>query len=590
MTLRIIIFAFVALLAADALLLKEPKPHELMEKETAPHEDLHVKIAESATEAGMDHFTGTEAGREHGAIAGKNSGKTSGKKAKGKKKLAVRSVVVEGERIVLDADEFLNPKLEGHQAEEGISVRQTLRSDEGMAYYGEIRIGGQVQQGIYDTGSFDLVVLSACTQNQHAYSKKTHEPVCCSKKKCPKAAYNHYLSGNWMKNEAVGLGKITYGSGPVTVLQGFDHVEFKATNEEKSISDAEVPTKVIVDHKVDLFRDTNLQAIVGLGPGKFEERESRMIHHLKMKRFSVCFSQDPTKDGYLTWNDKDRKSDPAYVSVPAMGKLFWATKVVSFGIQGQKHAFQACEPSCGAVIDTGTSLLTPPKEVIEQISHLLDRGGVQDCSDMTKFPTLEFTLGDQHFSLPPEAYIGKVEEEVAGFKHQALAFPLLPMKKNAKAQLISNHTTLALKEGGQQEENFPLQGACALMLSEGDPTDATPWGPMVIFGMQLFRKYAIQFDLTGDMHGIKPTFTSPTRIMRFTEASPDCQHDSQGKTFNFKQIEKQNQRQLVGSKLQTFNLKKLRKSTFQGHLEKSRLDPEYKVAGHQFRYKNLVRI
>jgi len=110
---------------------------------------------------------------------------------------------------------------------------------------------------------------------------------------------------------------------------------------------------------------------------------------------------------------------------------------------------------------------------------------------------------------------------------------------------------------------------------------------MVIFGMQLFRKYAIQFDLSGDIDGIKPTLSNPTRIMRFTEASPDCKKDSQGKQFNFKQGRT---RQLEGSKLRVMNLKKIRKSTFQGHLEKSRLDTQYKVAGHQFRYKNMVRI
>merc|ERR1719386_200888 len=93
-----------------------------------------------------------------------------------------------------------------------------------------------------------------------------------------------------------------------------------------------------------------------------------------------------------------------------------------------------------------------------------------------------------------------------------------------------NHT-MALKQG----ESFPLQGSCAIMMSEGDPSDNTPWGPMVIFGMQLFRKYAIQFDLSADIDGIKPTLSNPTRIMHFTEASPDCQKDSQGKTFNFKQ-------------------------------------------------------
>merc|ERR1719240_155595 len=100
----------------------------------------------------------------------------------------------------------------------------------------------------------------------------------------------------------------------------------------------------------------------------------------------------------ITWNDKDRSDDPAFASVPALGKLFWATKVVQFKLTHNADSgvpmtgtFKACEPSCGAIIDTGTSLLTPPKEVIDQISDLLDKGHIKDCSNMTQFPTLHFT-------------------------------------------------------------------------------------------------------------------------------------------------------------------------------------------------------
>merc|ERR550537_1803205 len=151
-----------------------------------------------------------------------------------------------------------------------------------------------------------------------------------------------------------------------------------------------------------------------------------------------------------------------------------------------------------------------------------------------------------------------------------------------------NHT-LALK---QEKDKFPMHGACAIMMSEGDPSDNTPWGPMVIFGMQLFRKYAIQFDLTGDHDGIKPSLSNPTRIMHFTEASADCKTDSKGKLFNLRQLgASSKKRDLVGNGLRLMNLKKIRKSTFQRHLDASRAEPHlYKINGYQFRYKNMVRI
>jgi len=481
--------------------------------------------------------------------------------------ISVKVHTEEGE-LELAHDESVGPAMIKKLAVAGAPVVQRLKSDEGMAYYGEIEIGGQIQQGIYDTGSFDLVVLSTCTKNQNPADKAGH-PVCCANKKCPKAAYSTVLSGNYHADPKTELDKITYGSGPVIVRKGSDAVSFK--DHETEITDTDVPVKVIVEHDIDLFMETDLQAIVGIGPGKFEERENRLVSHMGIGRFLVCFQQDPMKDGYIIWNDKDRSTDTDFKAVPVMGKLFWATPSSSYRLSSGagitnpvlnkvwgKYKKIGCSPSCGAIIDTGTSLLTPPKEMITQINKALNKGHIKDCSDMSKFPTLNFKLGNQEFSLPPETYIGKVGgDEKPGFKHSALAFPLLPMRSTF------NHTINVMQKIDGMN-HFPQEGACALMLSEGDPSDGTPWGPMVIFGMGLFRKYAVQFDLEADLEGTKPTLSNPTRIMRFTEASKDCKHDS-GNSGIRKLI-----RKIEGAPLQKVNLKKLKKSSLQRHLEDHR--------------------
>merc|ERR1719207_281155 len=100
-------------------------------------------------------------------------------------KTTLKVVETDAGELQLENMEVLRPKLAAHQAEDNYPVIQTLRSDEGMAYYGEITVGGQVQQGIYDTGSFDLVVISQCTSKQRPLNKKK-EPVCCVQESCPK--------------------------------------------------------------------------------------------------------------------------------------------------------------------------------------------------------------------------------------------------------------------------------------------------------------------------------------------------------------------------------------------------------------------
>merc|ERR1719198_2464052 len=101
------------------------------------------------------------------------------------------------------------------------------------------------------------------------------------------------------------------------------------------------------------------------------------------------------------------------------------------------------------------------------------------------------------------------------------------------------------KASGDTE--LPAVHKCALLLSPGDD-QPTQFGPMVIFGMPLFRKYAVQFDLTGDFEG------KENRVMRFAEASHDCSGPVKTAVFRRK------------SGLQKVDLAKLRISPLQQRL------------------------
>merc|ERR1719152_671694 len=96
-------------------------------------------------------------------------------------------------------------------------------------------------------------------------------------------------------------------------------------------------------------------------------------------------------------------------------------------------------------------------------------------------------------------------------------------------------------------------------MSDNDPSVApTQFGPMVILGMSLFRKYAVQFDLSGDL--ADPFFVdnhtadNPQRYLHFAEAAPDCKGSAKGTRF------------LRKAPLQTINLDKVRLSPLQHRL------------------------
>jgi len=459
-------------------------------------------------------------------------------------------------------------------AVEGKAVVQLLRSDEGMAYYGTMHVGGQEQVAIYDTGSFDVVLESKCLESEKdakniitAKSSGGNDhnltvPACCSEEKCPKAKYNYHNSGASFKaGDENAIEQITYGSGPVIVKPITDHLRIADDTQGKtkgnSIEKSNVPFKMIIDHEVDLFKETEMTAIVGVGPGKFEERQKRLINHMGIKRFMVCFQENAAADGYWTWNDRDRSQDAAWMTVPVVGKLFWAVPTSNFMLG---KTVVGCNPSCGGVVDTGTSLLTPPKTVIDAITKSIEKGKIEDCSDLSKFPDFVFKLGDHTFSLPPTSYIADAGVQQIEVLHQKLAFAPLPMGKRDLAEMK--------KPKKKGEAKKPVH-TCVLLLSPNDESEQTQFGPMVILGMSLFRKYAVQFDLSGDLEG-----KENTRAMRFAESAADCSGPVKGGEFR-----------RMGT-MKKVDLDKLRISPLQQRLMPKR-DLKY---GTNLRQKPVLRI
>jgi len=257
--------------------------------------------------------------------------------------------------------------------------------------------------------------------------------------------------------------------------------------------------------------------------------------------------------GLWTWNDKDRKGAEGWMEAPVPAKLYWAVKGSNFRLGDQ--AFGCDDPSCAAVIDTGTSLVTPPTAAVTKLTNIIHHlDGVKDCSDLSLFPDFNFKLGDHEFSLPPTSYIADagVQEVKApeDSYHQLLALRLLPMTKE-DLRLAEK-----AKETGEPEKIH----MCGLMVS-GSGNEQTQIGPMMIMGMPFFRKYATQFDLSGDLQN-----QEGKRVMRFAESEDDCSRpvkkESTGKPswwpFKFKK---------KTQTLQKVNLDKLRVSPWQQNLK-----------------------
>ncbi|CAK0897507.1 unnamed protein product, partial [Prorocentrum cordatum] len=155
--------------------------------------------------------------------------------------------------------------------------------------------------------------------------------------------------------------------------------------------------------------------------------------------------------------------------------------------------YRACQRGCGAVIDSGTSLLAAPAEEQARLSELIN-SMVGDCGSLDKLPDLTFTLDGRKYSLPPDSYVGEVFNEAP--EELAKNFKL------ARSSLI----------GGARGET---KKKCEASLMEiGMSSD---FGPVWILGVPFFRKYYTIFE--------QATETSPPAIYTALASDGCTPHD-----------------------------------------------------------------
>merc|ERR1719316_2086208 len=92
--------------------------------------------------------------------------------------------------------------------------------------------------------------------------------------------------------------------------------------------------------------------------------------------------------------------------------MFWAPVSRNTGYwQGQieditiNNKQQGLCNDCQVAVDTGTSQLAGPTEVINELSHRLDVKS--DCSNYKRLPDLGFVIGENILNLKPQDYVDK---------------------------------------------------------------------------------------------------------------------------------------------------------------------------------------
>lgn len=274
-------------------------------------------------------------------------------------------------------------------------------------YYGKIQLGTPPQEFtvVFDTGSGNLLIPS----------KQCADEACKSHKSFDAAASNTSVDIAFADQPDKQVNKggdrdvvtITFGTGEISGVFIKDHIcignicthgNFVVATEESDEPFSLVP----------------FDGIFGLSLPQMSEAPhfnvlDCMIRDKVLKKnvFSVFFGATDNEESEISfgeWREPRMASDIFWVPVSTPG--YWQVEMEDITISNKKQGL--CHGNCQVAVDTGTSLMAGPSEIINVLTEKLTVAN--DCSNYQKLPHLGFIVGNHILNLDPEDYIDKSED------------------------------------------------------------------------------------------------------------------------------------------------------------------------------------
>lgn len=328
-----------------------------------------------------------------------------------------------------------------------------LSNFQNVQYSAPFSVGGQVLPVIYDTGSFEILVLSArCARCIGGTA----------------TVYDHAQSSTFVASSI--QTEHHFGSGPVLSQKGYESVRLGDGSSPYAVSN--MPFWQVLDHDIDVWGpDAKFSGIVGMahvttvpqGYGAQGSTDSTLLHALGVSTFAFCLQRGkPPTPGWMVIGPSYNPS--LFRTIEVVGQVHWGVRMTEFGAPGVAVA-NPCNPSCGAIVDSGTSLIAIPPAAAEMAAALEDMIA-EDCSNIHSLPVLRLNLDGVIVDLPPQAYVMQVNG------------------------VTMKNTTIwdAVFKGPK----FKSTKSCTTAFMEIDKQ--SQFGPVFILGMPFMRYYYTIFD------------------------------------------------------------------------------------------------
>merc|ERR1719484_432366 len=125
---------------------------------------------------------------------------------------------------------------------------------------------------------------------------------------------------------------------------------------------------------------------------------------LRQSLFSVFLSDSEMESSEITFGaiKDEHMVTPMFWQPVARDSGYWQVQIEDITINNKKQTL--CN-DCQVAVDTGTSQLAGPTDVIQELSKRLDVH--TDCSNYKTLPNLGFVMGDHVLNLKPQDYVDK---------------------------------------------------------------------------------------------------------------------------------------------------------------------------------------
>lgn len=276
-------------------------------------------------------------------------------------------------------------------------------------YYGQVGVGSPQQtfSVVFDTGSGNLLLPST----------ECHDDACKSHKRfdagvsatAMQVAFAEKPSQPVEQDGTRDIVTITFGTGDISGVYVRDNIclgpgaglccqaNFVASTEESDEPFSLVP----------------FDGILGLSLPQLAEGPSFSIMDRLMESdlldrnlFAVFFGNDNEESeiSFGSFNQHHMSTELLWVPVTEQG--YWQVRMDGIALaQRRTHFCASHQGGCQAAVDTGTSLLAGPTDVVEALMEKL--GVATDCSNLDDLPSIGFIIGNTSLNLEPQDYVSR---------------------------------------------------------------------------------------------------------------------------------------------------------------------------------------